>query len=343
MSMTKKIVCFGEIMLRLSTFGFQRFVQTNGFDATYGGAEANVCVSLANYGFKTSFVTKVPNNEIGQAAINSIRRYGVDTKYIARGGGRLGIYFAEKGVSQRSSKIIYDRANSSIAAMNPDEIDWDEILEDAHWFHFTGITPALGGNLTECLNRAILSAKKYDVKISCDLNYRKNLWTREEAKETMAQLVNGLDLCIANEEDAKDVFGIASESTDVTAGKLNYSGYLDVAQKLGKRFDIKQVGITLRESISASLNNWSGMLFANGQGYFSKKYQLQIVDRIGGGDSFASGMIYSLLKGYEPQKVVEFAVAASCLKHSISGDFNLIRVNEAEKIMKGDSSGRVQR
>jgi 2-dehydro-3-deoxygluconokinase len=341
--MAEKIICFGEIMLRLSPFGFQRFVQTNGFNATYGGAEANVCVSLANYGFKTFFVTKAPKNEIGQAAVNSLRRYGVDIKHIVRGGGRLGIYFAEKGASQRPSKIIYDRADSAIAAMSPDEIDWNEIMKDADWFHFTGITPALGKNMTECVNQAIVYAKRYGVKISCDLNYRKNLWTREEAGKTMTQLMKGLDLCIANEEDAKDVFGIYAESTDVTVGKLNRAGYLDVARKLSERFDIKRVGITFRESISASLNNWSGMLFVDGQGYFSNKYQMQIVDRIGGGDSFASGMIHSLLKGYGPQKAVEFAVAASCLKHSIEGDFNLININEAEKLMKGDSSGRVQR
>jgi 2-dehydro-3-deoxygluconokinase len=341
--MTKKVVCFGEIMLRLSPFGFQRFVQTNGFNATYGGAEANVCVSLANYGFKTFFVSKVPKNEIGQAAVNSLRRYGVDIEHIGRSDGRLGIYFAEKGASQRPSKIIYDRANSAIAAMDPDEIDWNEIMKDADWFHFTGITPSLGKNITECLDQAIVSAKRYGVKVSCDLNYRKNLWTREEAENTMTQLVYGLDLCIANEEDAKDVFGIYAESTDVTVGKLNRAGYQDVAKKLSERFDIKRVGITFRESISASLNNWSGMLFVEGKGYFSNKHKMQIIDRIGGGDSFASGMIYSILKEYEPQKAVEFAIAASCLKHSIEGDFNLVTIKEAEMLMKGDSSGRVQR
>ena len=273
-----------------------------------------------------SFVTKLPAHEIGQAAINDLRRYGVDTAKIVRGGPRVGIYYAEKGASQRPSKVIYDRAGSSIALANVDDFDWDDIFEGADWFHFTGITPALGGNLPEICLKACQAAHERGVMVSCDLNYRKKLWSREEARECMSKLVPYVDCCISNEEDAKDVFGIEAENTDIDSGKLNHQGYISVAKQLHDRFGCKYVAITLRSSISANDNDWAGMIYTDDKAYFSKEYHMHIVDRVGGGDSFGGGLIYSLLSDYEPQKAIEFAVAASCLKHSIEHDFNLCSV-----------------
>lgn len=339
----KRIVTFGEIMLRLNPEGYLRFVQADKFEATYGGGEANVAVSLSNYGMSAAFVTKVPAHEIGQCAINELRRYGVDTSMIARGGDRLGIYYAEKGASQRASKVIYDRAGSSISKAEPADFNWDKIFDGADWFHFTGITPALGGNLPEICLEACKAAKKRGVMISCDLNYRKKLWTREEAGRTMEKLIPYVDLCIANEEDAKDVFGIEAENTDITSGKLNRDGYVSVAKKLADRFGCKYVAITLRSSISANDNDWAGMLYTGGRAYFSKEYHMHIVDRVGGGDSFGGGLIYALLSDYDPEPAINFAVAASCLKHSIEHDFNLCSVSEVEALAGGDGSGRVQR
>ncbi len=339
----KRIVTFGEIMLRLNPEGYLRFVQADKFEATYGGGEANVAVSLSNYGMSAAFVTKVPAHEIGQCAINELRRYGVDTSMIVRGGDRLGIYYAEKGASQRASKVIYDRAGSSISKAEPADFNWDKIFDGADWFHFTGITPALGGNLPEICLEACKAAKKRGVMISCDLNYRKKLWTREEAGRTMEKLIPYVDLCIANEEDAKDVFGIEAENTDITSGKLNRDGYVSVAKKLADRFGCKYVAITLRSSISANDNDWAGMLYTGGRAYFSKEYHMHIVDRVGGGDSFGGGLIYALLSDYDPEPAINFAVAASCLKHSIEHDFNLCSVSEVEALAGGDGSGRVQR
>ena len=341
--MSEKVITFGEIMLRLAPEGYCRFVQADSFGATYGGGEANVAVSLANYGFDARFVTKLPAHEIGQAAVNSLRKYGVDTSYIARGGDRVGIYFLEKGASQRPSKVIYDRAGSSIAAASASDFNWKEIFQDAKWFHFTGITPALGDNVAAICLEACKAAKEAGATISCDLNYRNKLWSKEKAGQVMGSLCNYVDVCIANEEDAADVFGIKAADTDVTKGAVNYEGYKDVAKQLAERFGFSKVAITLRESISANDNNWSAMLYDGGGFYFSKKYKMHIVDRVGGGDSFGGGLICALLNGYDSQSAIEFAVAASCLKHSIEGDFNLVSIDEVQKLAGGDGSGRVQR
>ena len=341
--MAEKVVTFGEIMLRLAPEGYYRFVQAERFGAIYGGGEANVAISLANFGLDSVFVTKLPTHEIGQAAVNTLRRFGVDTSRIVRGGDRVGIYFLEKGASQRPSKVIYDRAGSAIAEAQASDFDWDAIFEGADWFHFTGITPALGGNVAEICRAACRAAKARGVKISCDLNYRKKLWTREEARRVMTELCEYVDVCIANEEDAKDVFGIEAENTDITGGKLSHDGYRSVARQLAERFGFEAVAITLRTSISASENNWAAMLYTGGEYCFSKEYHIQIVDRVGGGDSFGAGLIYSFLKGRDPQRALEFAVAASCLKHSIEGDYNLVSAAEVETLAGGDGSGRVQR
>ena len=330
-------------MLRLNPNGYERFLQADEFVATYAGAEANVAVSLANYGEEAYFVTKVPAHEIGQAAVNSLRRYGVDTTKIVRGGDRVGIYFNEKGASQRGSVCIYDRAHSAIAEAKPEDFDWDSIFEGADWFHFTGITPALGGNLVEICREACKAAKARGVKISCDLNYRGKLWTRDQARAAMTDLCQYVDVCISNEEDAKDVFGIEAEGTDIYGGKLNHEGYKSVAKQLADKFGFEKVAITLRTSISASDNDWAGMLY-DGENYcFSKSYHLHIVDRVGGGDSFGGGLIYALLSGKDTQSAIEFAVAASALKHSVEGDYNRVSVSEVEKLAGGDGSGRVQR
>ena len=338
-----KIVTFGEIMLRLAPNGYYRFFQNDQMQATFGGGEANVAVSLANYGMDSTFVTKLPAHAIGQSAINSLRALGVDTTKIARGGERVGIYFLEKGASQRGSVCIYDRAHSSISTASPEDFDWDSIFEGADWFHFTGITPALGENVTEICRQACKAAKAKSVKISCDLNYRGKLWTREQARTAMTDLCQYVDVCISNEEDAKDVFGIEAEDTDIYGGKLNHEGYKSVAKQLADKFGFEKVAITLRSSISASDNDWAGMLY-DGENYcFSKSYHLRIVDRVGGGDSFGGGLIYALLSGKSTQEAIEFAVAASALKHSIEGDYNRVSVSEVEKLAGGDGSGRVQR
>jgi len=339
----KRIVTFGEIMMRLNPEGYNRFVQSDKFEASYAGGEANVAVSLANFGLNAAFVSKVPAHEIGQCAVNELRRYGVDTDYIVRGGDRLGLYFVEKGASQRPSKVIYDRAGSAIAKATAADFDWKEIFKGADWFHFTGITPALGGELPSICLEACKAAKKLGIKISCDLNYRNKLWSRETAKEIMSELMPYVDVCIANEEDAKDVFGIEAENTDIYGGKLDKEGYKSVAKQLMDTFGFEKVAITLRSSISANDNDWAGMLYDGSDYCFSKEYHLHIVDRVGGGDSFGGGLIYALLSGKTTQQAVEFAVAASALKHSIEGDYNRVTVSEVEKLAGGDASGRVQR
>lgn len=330
-------------MLRLAPEGYYRFVQAKTYGATYGGGEANVAVSLANFGMDAAFVTKLPSHEIGQAGVNSLRKYGVDTSMITRGGSRVGIYFLEKGASQRPSKVIYDRAGSSIAEAATADFDWDTIFEGADWFHFTGITPALNDNVAEICREACRKAKEKGITISCDLNYRNKLWSKEKAGEVMGELCRYVDVCIANEEDAGDVFGIKAANTDVTTGKVNHEGYQAVAKQLADRFGFSKVAITLRESVSANDNNWAAMLYDGTEYYFSKKYPMHIVDRVGGGDSFGGGLIYACLQEMEPQQVIEFAVAASCLKHSIEGDFNMVSVDEVMKLAGGDASGRVQR
>jgi 2-dehydro-3-deoxygluconokinase len=341
--MSKRIITFGEIMLRLAPKGYYRFLQADSYGATYGGGEANVAVSLANFGLESTFVTKLPSHEIGQCGINALRKFGIDTSFIARGGDRVGIYFLEKGASQRPSKVIYDRADSSIAAATTDDFDWDTIFKDACWFHFTGITPALGENVAAICLAACKTAKEKGITISCDLNYRNKLWSKEKASQVMGELCRYVDVCIANEEDSNDVFGIKTADTDVTVGKVNRESYKDVARQLTERFQFSKVAITLRGSISANDNNWAAMLYDGKDFYFSKNHLIHIVDRVGGGDSFGAGLIYSCLSGYTPQDTIEFAVAASCLKHSIEGDFNLVTVEEVKKLAHGDASGRVQR
>lgn len=338
-----RIVCFGEIMLRLSPPGYMRFVQANSFDVVYGGGEANVSVSLANYGLDAAFVTRVPNNPIGDSAVNELRRYGVDTQFIARGGDRLGIYFLEKGASQRASKVVYDRKNSAISEAKPGDFDWKTIFNGASWFHFTGITPALGEQPAELALEAVKCAKEMGLTVSCDLNFRKNLWTSEKAGKVMGELMNFVDVCIANEEDAEKVFGIKADDTDISGGKLSHDGYKKVAAELMRKFGFKKVAITLRGSISASDNIWAAMLYDGTDYHFSKSYPIHIVDRVGGGDSFGGGLIHALSNGYSPADAIEFATAASCLKHSIEGDFNHATLAEVKALMGGDGSGRVQR
>ncbi len=341
--MRKRVVTFGELMLRLAPEGYYRFVQADRLGATFGGGEANVAVSLANYGFDAAFVTKLPKHEIGQAAVNSLRRYGVDTSLIVRGGDRIGIYYLEKGASQRPSKVIYDRAGSSIWTADSSDFDWEKIFDGANWFHFTGITPALNDGVAAICLEACRTAKKLGVKVSCDLNYRNKLWSREKANATMSELCRHVDVCIANEEDAADVFGIHAENTNVTAGEVSREGYKEVARKLRGRFGFEAVAITLRESVNANINNWSAMLCTGNDCWFSRKYQMQIVDRVGGGDSFGGALIAAMLMDYPPQQAIEFAVAASCLKHSIEGDYNMVSLDEVQKLAGGDGSGRVQR
>jgi 2-dehydro-3-deoxygluconokinase len=339
----KRIVTFGEIMMRLNPEGYGRFVQADKFEASYAGGEANVAVSLANYGNDAAFCTKVPAHEIGQCAVNALRHFGVDTSAMVRGGPRLGVYFVEKGASQRGGKVIYDRANSAIALAKREDFDWNAILDGADWFHWTGITPALGGELPEIVLDALKKCREKGITVSCDLNYRGKLWTREKAGEVMSRLIPYVDVCIGNEEDAADVFGIHAADTDVSAGKLNQEGYISVAKQICKRFGCKKVAITLRGSLSASDNNWAGMLYDGEKAYFSKNYLIHIIDRVGGGDSFGGGLIHALLKEWQPQQVIEFAAAASCLKQTIEHDFNLVSEAEALTLAGGNASGRVQR
>ncbi len=338
-----KVVCFGEIMMRLAPPEYQRFVQARSFDAIYGGGEANVSVSLANYGMDTAFVTKLPKNPLGDAARNELRRYGVDTGFIARGGERLGIYFCEKGASMRPSKVVYDRKYSSISQAQPSDFDWDAIFTGAEWFHFTGITPALSDAMADTSLAACKKAKEKGLKVSCDLNFRKNLWTSEKAGQVMGGLMKYVDVLIANEEDAEKVFGIKADATDITGGKLSDEGYKKVANEICSRFGIEKVAITLRESISASDNGWSGLYWDGKEFCKSKHYTIHIIDRVGGGDSFGAGLIYGNLMGWDSKKIIEFAVAASALKHTIEGDFNMASLEEVNALMGGDASGRVQR
>ena len=340
-----RVVCFGEIMMRLNPEGYWRFVQAEKFEASYAGGEANVAVSLARYGQDAAFVTKLPENPLGDAARNSLRRFGVDTSGIVWGGPRLGLYFVEKGASQRPSKVIYDRAGSSIALAKRGDFDWPRILKGAKWFHFTGITPALGGDLPAICLDALKVCKEKNITVSCDLNYRGKLWSREEAGRVMARLVPYVDVLIANEADAADVFGIRAEGSDVEAGRLDRQGYASVAGQLAGRFGVAKVAITLRSSISASDNNWAGMLYdaKRRKAFFSREYAVRIVDRVGGGDSFGGGLIHALASGRGAQAAIDFAVAASCLKHTIEHDFNLVTEAEVDALAAGDATGRVQR
>lgn len=338
-----RVVTFGEIMLRLAPKGYLRFLQSPEFEATFGGGEANVAVSLSQFGWDASFVTKLPSNDIAQACIRELKSFGVDVSNIVRGGDRVGIYYIEKGASVRPSKVVYDRAGSSIATAKEGDFDWHSILKGADWFHFTGITPALSDDVAKITLQAVKVAKEMGLTISCDLNYRKKLWTRQKAQEVMTSLMPYVDVLICNEEDASDVFGIKASNTDIESGALDRNGYIDVARQLVERFAVKKVAITLRESLSANDNNWSAMLYQDGKAYFSKKYALHIVDRVGGGDSFGAGLIHAINKGLDAQDVIDFAVASSALKHTIEGDFNIVSEQEVLSLVKNGGSGRVQR
>jgi 2-dehydro-3-deoxygluconokinase len=343
----KKVVTFGEIMLRLSPPGFLRFTQTETYEATFGGGEANVAVSLSNYGINTEFVTRIPKNDIADKAVMELRKYGVGTNHILRGGDRLGIYFCEAGAVQRASKVIYDRAGSAIAEIKPGMVNWEKVFEGADFFHWTGITPAISQGAADACLEAIQVANKMGVLVSTDLNYRKNLWKYgKKASEVMPALVEGCDIILGNEEDAEKVFGIHPEGVDVTKGHVEAAAYESVCKQLMKRFPkAKKVIITLRGSISASHNSWSGVLYNGSQLFQAPEYQItHIVDRVGGGDSFMGGLLYGLLSyPTDDQKALNFAVAASCLKHTIKGDFNMVSVAEVENLMGGDGSGRVSR
>lgn len=345
--MDKKIVAFGEVMMRLSPPGFQRFCQARKFDVIYGGGEANTAVSLANYGLPVSYVTRLPANDIGDACINFLRQYGVDVENIQRGGERLGIYFLEMGSMQRGSKVVYDRAHSAISTIEPGSIDWEVVFSDADWFHWTGITPAISENAAAVCLEAVRKAKELGLTISCDLNFRKKLWKwGKSPSEVMPELVSFCDVAFGNEEDADKVFGIRAPESDVLSGKVEAEQYRYVCERLSDLFPaLSTIAISLRGSISASRNTWSAVLWHQGEFYEGPHYDItHIVDRVGGGDSFMGGLIYGFRKyGEEYQKILDFAVAASCLKHSIFGDFNLVSVDEVEKLMSGDRSGRVSR
>jgi 2-dehydro-3-deoxygluconokinase len=344
--MTKKVVTFGEIMLRLSPPGFQRFVQARSFDVIYGGGEANVAASMANFGMPVNYVTRLPANDIGDACLNYLRQYGIGTDHIAHGGDRLGIYFLEAGSAQRGSKVIYDRAGSALATIQPGMIAWKEVFADADWFHWTGITPAISEGAAQVCLEAVQTAREMGLTISCDLNYRKKLWKwGKAAGEVMPDLVSLCDVAVGNEEDADKVFGIKAPGADVTGGKVEADAYAYVCSALAERFpSLKTIAITLRGSLSASHNTWSATLWRAGQIYTAPRYDIiPIVDRVGGGDSFCGGLIYGLRTYDDVQQALNFAVAASCLKHTVIGDFNLVTVAEVEKLMGGDVSGRVSR
>lgn len=339
----KKVVGFGDYLLRLNPKGYLKFIQAPEWEANFTGAEANVCVSLANMGVETEFVTRLPENEISRCGIAALNKYRVKTDNIPVGGDRIGIFYCEKGASQRPSKVIYDRMNTGFTTCKTEDYDWDKIFDGAGYFHFTGITPALGESVAAVCLDACKMAKKRGITVSCDLNYRKNLWTTEQAKATMESLLEYVDVLIANEEDAEKVLGISAPDTDVTAGRLNKEGYVSVAKQICEKYGIPTVAITLRQSISASDNNWSGMLYTNNTAYFSREYAVHIVDRVGGGDSFGAGLIFAIGHGFEPQKCIEYAVAASCLKQTMEWDVNLSTEKEIMILVNGDGSGRVQR
>jgi 2-dehydro-3-deoxygluconokinase len=346
-NMNKKVVTFGEIMMRLAPPGFLRFTQARSFDVIYGGGEANVAVSLANYGIAVDYITRLPANEIGDACIQFLRQYGVGVNKIVRGGERLGIYFLEMGAAQRASAVIYDRSNSSIATITLGMVDWKQVFQDADWFHWTGITPAISASTAEVCLEAVKTAKEMGLTVSCDLNYRAKLWKwGKKASEVMPDLVKYCDVAVGNEEDAEKVFGIKAPETDILSGKVDAGKYQYVCSELAHKFpDLQTIAFTLRGSLSASHNTWSGVMWQKGNFYSAQNYDMtNIVDRVGGGDAFGGGLIYGLRTyGQDYQKALEFAVAASCLKHTILGDFNLVSTSEVEKIMSGNVSGRVSR
>lgn len=338
------ILTIGEIMLRLQPFGYKRFAQADSYEAVFGGGEANVAVSLAQFGEDTQFFTKLPQNPIADKCIGELRRYGVDTSKIVRGGERIGIYFCEKGCSQRPSNVIYDRAHSAISEIEPEDVDVDKLLDKVEWLHWTGITPAISDKTAKVLEIILDKAVEKGIKISCDLNFRKKLWSKQKACEVMSKLVKTVDVLISNEEDCKDVFGIEADNSNISGGKLNKDGYAVLGRKVLSQFpNLKGIAFTLRESYSASCNGWSAIYVTKENVYQSKHYDINIVDRVGGGDSFGAGLIYGLKNNLGEQNALEFAVAASCLKHTVEGDFNVTSVAEVKKLAEGDGSGRVQR
>jgi 2-dehydro-3-deoxygluconokinase len=338
-----KAITFGEVMLRLATPGHLRFNQTNLLEMTFGGGEANVAVSLAQFGDRASFVTRLPRHDIADACVEQLRGLGVETDSILRGGERMGIYFLETGAAQRASTVTYDRAHTAIAEIDPAELNWPAIFDGGDWFHFTGITPALSGAAASAVLDAVRTAKELGLTVSCDLNYRKKLWTPERAQEVMSTLMPHVDFCIGNEEDAEKVFGIKAGGAEISLGRIDRDRYADVAAQLIDRFNVQGVAITLRESHSASRNGWSGMFFHGGHVCYSRRYEIEIIDRVGSGDAFAAGFIHAQAAGQPPQHVIDFAVAAGCLKHSIPGDYNRVSLREVEALMAGNGSGRVQR
>lgn len=339
----RKLITFGEIMGRLNPHGYLRIMQADEYELTFAGGEANVAVAVANFGTEAAFVTKMPKNDLTTRALRNLKGYGIDISRIVYGGERLGMYYVEKGASQRPSKVIYDRKFSSIATAKREDFDWDSILEGCTWFHFTGITPALGGELPEICMDAVLKCREKGITVSCDLNYRKTLWSPEQANVVMSKLMPYVDVCLANEEDSEKVFGISANDTDLIGGEISEDGYKIVARKLMDRFGFKKVAITLRGSISASDNTWAGMLYDGEEFYLSRSYKIHLVDRVGGGDSFGGGMVYALMNDYPPQEAIDFAVATSCLKQATEYDFSLSSVDDVKKLMGGDGSGRVQR
>lgn len=339
---TGKILTVGEIMLRLQPPSCDRIRQTRSFDIAFGGGEANVAVCLAQLGDKSKFFTALPNNEIGLACMGELRKYGVDVSEIILDGDRLGIYYCEKGFSERASRVIYDRKHSAFAEIATDKVDY-KILDDVEWLHFTGITPALSQNTEELTENILKKAKEKGITISCDLNYRAKLWTQEKAEKVMSKLMTYVDVLIANEEDAKKIFGISATGSDIESGILNLDGYKSVCLQIEERFNIHTVAITLRESYSANRNGWSAVLYSGGEFFASRKYDMTVLDRVGGGDSFSAGLIHSLINNYNPNDAVEYAVACSCLKHSINGDFHIISDDEVKQLINSGGNGRVQR
>ncbi|HUW11804.1 MAG TPA: sugar kinase [Anaerolineae bacterium] len=344
MTSDKKAVFFGELMMRLATKRYERLVQAHELEVDYTGAEANVGISLVNYGLQAYVVSAVPDSPVGQACVNAMRRYGLNVDYVQRMGYRLGIYFVETGAAQRPSLFLYNRKGSAITELDRGDVAWDEIMQGKDWFHFTGITPALADSVTDLTRDACAAAKRHGLTVSCDLNYRSKLWPLEKAQRVMTELMQYVDVLFTNEEEASQVLGVSARDTDISAGKLSDEGYEDVARQLLERFSLRYAVITLRESLSATVNNWSGMFFDGKQVYRSRKYHIDhIVDRIGGGDAFTGGFIFGILTGMDPQDTVEFAAAASCLKHTIHRDFNLVTLEEVKALMKGGGGGRIQR
>lgn len=341
--MNQKMVGFGDFLVRLSPLSYKRFFQADNFEVNYTGAEANVCVALAHMGMKTDFVTRLPDNDIAHAGIAEMRKHGVGTDKIVFGGDRIGVFYLEKGASQRPSKIVYDRKYTSVATGGSECYDWDGIFADCTWLHITGITPALSSTIPAVCIDACRKAKEMGLTVSMDLNYRKNLWTPSEAYETVSRLLPYVDVLLANEEDAEVVLGIKAEGSDVMKGVLSDEGYAEVAKKIEKEYGIHTVAISMRRSISASDNDWGAMLYKDGQSYFSKRYMIHLVDRVGGGDSFAAGLIYGLMNDFDNQHTIEYAAAASCLKQTVEMDFSLSTAAEVEKLVGGNASGRVER